>query len=52
MGGIAEALSDSDLPFKVDVTDLRAVEPAFRALIDPDMIALACFRSFRNPRSA
>jgi predicted nucleotidyltransferase len=41
MGDIAEALSESDLPYKVDVIDLRAVEPAFRALIDPDMIALA-----------
>jgi predicted nucleotidyltransferase len=41
MGEIAEALSESDLPYKVDVIDLRSVEPAFRAVIEPDMIALA-----------
>jgi predicted nucleotidyltransferase len=41
MGDIAEALSESDLPYKVDVIDLRAVDPAFRALIEPDMIVLA-----------
>jgi predicted nucleotidyltransferase len=37
---VAEALSESDLPYKVDVIDLRSVDPAFRALIEPDMIAL------------
>ena len=40
LGDIAEALSESDLPFKADVIDLRSIEPAFRALIEPDMIAL------------
>jgi predicted nucleotidyltransferase len=40
LGDIAEALSESDLPYKVDVIDLRSVDPAFRALIEPDMIAL------------
>ncbi len=40
MGDITEALSEADLPYKVDVIDLRAVDPAFRALIAPDMIAL------------
>jgi predicted nucleotidyltransferase len=40
MGDMAEALSESDLPCKVDVIDLRSVDPAFRALIEPDMIAL------------
>jgi hypothetical protein len=33
IGRIAEALSESDLPCKVDIVDLAAVEPAFRARI-------------------
>ncbi len=37
---IAEALSELDLPFKVDVIDLRSIDPAFRTLIEPDMIEL------------
>lgn len=40
LGNIAEALSESDLPYKVDVIDLRSVDPAFRAIIEPDMVAL------------
>ncbi len=41
MGPITEALSESDLPFKVDVIDLRATEARFRALIQADLVALA-----------
>ncbi len=41
MGNLAEALSASDLPYKVDVIDLRSVDPAFRAMIERDMVALA-----------
>jgi predicted nucleotidyltransferase len=33
LGEIAEALSESDLPYKVDVVDLATVTPAFRASI-------------------
>ena len=33
LGRVAEALSDSDLPFKVDIVDLATVEPAFKARI-------------------
>jgi predicted nucleotidyltransferase len=40
LGDIAEALSESDLPYKVDVVDLRSVDPTFRAIIEPDMISL------------
>jgi predicted nucleotidyltransferase len=40
MGDLAEALSESDLPYKVDVIDLRSVDPGFRALIEPDLVAL------------
>ena len=40
LGEVAEALSESDLPYKVDVIDLRTVDPAFRAIIEPDMVAL------------
>lgn len=41
IGQIAEALSESDLPFKVDIVDLSVVDPAFRARIAADCIALS-----------
>lgn len=37
MGSLAEAVSESDLPFKVDLLDLKSVDPAFRAIIQPDL---------------
>ena len=40
VGGIAEALSESDLPYRVDIVDLSTVEPAFRARIEADAIPL------------
>ena len=40
IGQIAEALSDSDLPFKVDIVDLSLVEPAFRRRIAADCVPL------------
>jgi hypothetical protein len=40
IGQIAEALSDSDLPFKVDIVDLSVVEQAFRRRIAADCIPL------------
>jgi predicted nucleotidyltransferase len=40
LGDVAEALSESDLPYKVDVVDLRSADPAFRAIVEPDMVAL------------
>jgi predicted nucleotidyltransferase len=40
LGEVAEALSESDLPYKADLIDLRSVDPAFKALIAPEMIAL------------
>ncbi|WP_428487287.1 nucleotidyltransferase family protein [Rhodopila sp.] len=40
LGQITEALSVSDLPFKVDVLDLRVTEAGFQAVIEPDMITL------------
>ncbi len=40
IGQIAEALSDSDLPFKVDIVDLSVVEPAFRRRIAADCVPL------------
>jgi type I restriction enzyme S subunit len=40
LSDVREALSESDLPYRVDVIDLRTIDPAFRALIEPDMIAL------------
>jgi predicted nucleotidyltransferase len=33
LGQIAEALSESDLPYKVDIVDLATTEPAFRERI-------------------
>ncbi|MBS0642526.1 MAG: nucleotidyltransferase domain-containing protein [Proteobacteria bacterium] len=40
LADLAEAMSTSDLPFKVDLVDLRTVEPAFRRLIEADMVPL------------
>jgi predicted nucleotidyltransferase len=40
LANIAEALSQSDLPYKTDIIDLHAVDPAFRAIVERDMIAL------------
>jgi predicted nucleotidyltransferase len=40
IGEIAEALSESDLPYRVDIVDLAAVEPGFRARIAADCVAL------------
>jgi predicted nucleotidyltransferase len=40
IGQIAEALSESDLPFKVDIVDLAMVEPAFRERIATKCIPL------------
>jgi predicted nucleotidyltransferase len=40
VGEIAEALSESDLPYRVDIVDLATVEPAFRARIEADAIPL------------
>jgi predicted nucleotidyltransferase len=40
LGNVAEALTNSDLPYKVDIIDLRAIDPAFRAIVERDMIAL------------
>jgi predicted nucleotidyltransferase len=40
IGQIAEALSESDLPYKVDLVDLATVDPAFRTCIAADCIPL------------
>ena len=40
IGQIAEALSESDLPYKVDIVDLATAAPAFRARIAANCIAL------------
>jgi predicted nucleotidyltransferase len=37
---LKDALSESDLTIKVDVVDLRTVDPAFRLLIEGAMIRL------------
>ena len=41
IGTIAEALSETDLPYKVDVVDLTTVEPSFRIRIMADAVPLA-----------
>jgi predicted nucleotidyltransferase len=38
MGSIAEALSESDLPCKVDLVDLTLVDPGFKARVLRDCI--------------
>jgi len=40
VGQIAEALSESDLPYKVDIVDLATVEPAYRLRIAGDCVPL------------
>jgi predicted nucleotidyltransferase len=40
LGQIAEALSESDLPYRVDLVDLTTADPAFRVRIAADCIAL------------
>ena len=40
IGEIADALSESDLPYKVDIVDLSIVDAAFRARITADCIPL------------
>jgi uncharacterized protein len=47
IGQIAGALSDSDLPFKVDIVDLSVVEPAFRRRIAADCVPLDVFSSIQ-----
>jgi predicted nucleotidyltransferase len=41
LGGLKNALSESDLTVKVDLVDLRAVDPAFRRIIEGEMIPLS-----------
>ena len=38
LGVIAEALSESDLPYRVDLLDLAAIDPAFRRRIASDLV--------------
>ncbi len=40
LGDLAEAFSESDLPFRVDVVDWHGVTPSFQAVIDRDAIKL------------
>lgn len=40
LGDLAEAFSESDLPFRVDIVDWHAVSPSFQAVIDRDGVQL------------
>ncbi len=40
LAALAEAFDESDLPFKVDVVDLCAADPAFVARIRPALVPL------------
>jgi predicted nucleotidyltransferase len=40
MAGLSEAFSDSDLPYRVDVVDWRAIDNRFRGLIDSGRVPL------------
>lgn len=40
LGDLAEAFSESDLPFRVDVVDWHTVAPSFQAVIDRDGLTL------------
>lgn len=41
LAALAEAFSESDLPWKVDVVDWARTEPGFRAVIARDKVVLA-----------
>jgi len=38
--GLWEALDDSDIPYVVDIVDLSAVQPEFRALAEQTMVEI------------
>lgn len=40
LSDLSDALSESDLTIKVDLIDLRAIDPAFRKLIEAEMVFL------------
>jgi len=40
LGRLREALSESDLTIKVDMIDLREVDPGFRRIIEAQMVPL------------
>ena len=40
LADLADAFSTGDLPFKVDIVDLRSASPALRAAIERDGVAL------------
>ena len=40
IGEIADALSESDLPFKVGVLDVAVIDPTFKAIIAPAWVPL------------
>jgi uncharacterized protein len=40
IGAIAEALSESDLPYRVDILDLALTEPPFRARVMREAVPL------------
>jgi predicted nucleotidyltransferase len=40
LGRLKDALSESDLTIKVDLVDLQAVDPAFRQIIESQMVPL------------
>jgi predicted nucleotidyltransferase len=40
LGDVADAPSESDLPYKVDLIDLRSIDPPLRATIELTMVAL------------
>ena len=44
IGCIADALSESDLPYKVDIVDLATVEASFKARVEADRVPLSIDR--------
>jgi predicted nucleotidyltransferase len=40
LGQLKDELSQSDLTIKVDLVDLQAIDPAFRRMIEGDMVPL------------
>lgn len=40
IGVLAAAFEESDLPWRVDLVDLHALSPGFRAAIEPELVGL------------
>jgi hypothetical protein len=50
-GALADAFEESDLPYGVDLTDLRSVGETFRAIVERERVALWDIELWATPRT-